>query len=575
MRNGKRIILAVLGITTAALGIKYYLSVRNADAIPVEAAMVKNSEWDKIISETANRTHIGLVVDGKHINIDSRDIFMNSSKKIMINSEVLRDIFACSVSVSSEEHIVIEKSNTKIILDCKQDGAVVNGIYHNSDVRPAVLDNIIYIPGSVFENYFSYEYKWNYKENQAVFSNTRPDEKIYPFAYDYRSDGRIIRVKNQADLGTCWAFASLTALETSLMPEHIYDFSEDHMSCHNGYNLSQSEGGEYNMSMAYLASWKGPVLEEEDPYGDGISPDGLTSHLHVQEMQIIPSKDLDGIKKAVFLYGGVQSSLYMSAYDSYGNSSSSYNSDNYSYCYIGKEKANHDVVIVGWDDSYSAANFSTEPEGDGAFICVNSWGEEFGDKGYFYVSYYDSCIGVHNLVYTRIESSDNYDNIYQSDLCGWIGQLGYNREYAYFANAYTSMGNELLEAVGFYATAPGTSYEIFVVEDFQGNSSFANKKPVASGSLGNGGYYTIRLDEKIFIPAGKKYAVVVYINTPGATKPIAIEYRGGASTATVDLSDGEGYISLHGNNWERVEDTQRCNICLKAYTRNISVSNTH
>ena len=243
MRNGKRIILAVLGITTAALGIKYYLSVRNADAIPVEAAMVKNSEWDKIISQTANRTHIGLVVDGKHINIDPRDIFMNSSKKIMINSEVLRDIFACSVSVSSEEHIVIEKSNTKIILDCKQDGAVVNGIYHNSDVRPAVLDNIIYIPASVFENYFSYEYKWNYKENQAVFSNTRPDEKIYPFAYDYRSDGRIIRVKNQADLGTCWAFASLTALETSLMPEHIYDFSEDHMSCHNGYNLSQSEGG--------------------------------------------------------------------------------------------------------------------------------------------------------------------------------------------------------------------------------------------------------------------------------------------------------------------------------------------
>ena len=27
-----------------------------------------------------------------------------------------------------------------------------------------------------------------------------------------------------------------------------------------------------------------------------------------------------------------------------------------------------------------------------------------------------------NAVYTDIESADNYDNIYQSDLCGWGGQ---------------------------------------------------------------------------------------------------------------------------------------------------------
>jgi len=56
---------------------------------------------------------------------------------------------------------------------------------------------------------------------------------------------------------------------------------------------------------------------------------------------------------------------------------------------------------------------------------VNSWGDSFGDDGLFYVSYYDSNIGIHNVVYTRVEDNDNYDNIYQSDLCGWVGQLGY------------------------------------------------------------------------------------------------------------------------------------------------------
>lgn len=72
------------------------------------------------------------------------------------------------------------------------------------------------------------------------------------------------------------------------------------MSFHNGYNLGQMDGGEYTMSMAYLAAWKGPVLEVEDPYGDGHSPDNLKAAVHVQEMQIIGSKDYNAIKEAVF-----------------------------------------------------------------------------------------------------------------------------------------------------------------------------------------------------------------------------------------------------------------------------------
>ncbi len=37
----------------------------------------------------------------------------------------------------------------------------------------------------------------------------------------------------------------------------------------------------------------------------------------------------------------------------------------------------------------------------------------------------------------------------------WVGQLGYGNEEAYFANlSYCNMAEEVLEAVGFYATAP-------------------------------------------------------------------------------------------------------------------------
>lgn len=69
------------------------------------------------------------------------------------------------------------------------------------------------------------------------------------------------------------------------------------------------------------------------------------------------------------------------------------------------------------------------------------------------MSYYDSNVGIYNAAYTKIENTDNYDRIYQSDKCGWVGQLGYGNEEAYFANLYTANGDEVLEAVGFYATA--------------------------------------------------------------------------------------------------------------------------
>ena len=68
------------------------------------------------------------------------------------------------------------------------------------------------------------------------------------------------------------------------------------------------------------------------------------------------------------------------------------------------------------------------------------------------MSYYDTNIGVHNIVYTGIEPTDNYDNIYQSDLCGWVGQIGYGEDTAWFANAYKTKTKEELAAAGFYAT---------------------------------------------------------------------------------------------------------------------------
>ena len=137
------------------------------------------------------------------------------------------------------------------------------------------------------------------------------------------------------------------------------------MTLSNDFEIDQHEGGDYTIGMAYLAAWRGPVYEEDDPYGDDKTVSGLAPVKHVQEMQIIDGKDYEKIKEAVFKYGGVQTSIN-NALRSSQSYSPYFDKATNSYCYIGTEKPNHDVVIIGWDDNYSKDNFSVDLEGDGA-----------------------------------------------------------------------------------------------------------------------------------------------------------------------------------------------------------------
>lgn len=518
--------------------------------------------WNNLIADSVNEHDIKLWIDGNEV--DAHDIYMNYNRDIMVPVSLLVSEFDCSMRLYDESMLVIERNQIKIIIE-------IGSPYMNINEQKIVLkseavmnDGMVYIPMEVINEAFDCKYTWDMEEHTAMVYATLSDDK-YPARFDYRDIDKMPVIKNQGKLGTCWSFAALTALESTLLPEERFDFSEDHMSIRNGFSVTQNDGGEYTMSMAYLVAWQGPVYEEDDPYGDGESPENLSAVKHVQEIQILGHKNLEQIKEMVYKYGGVQTSIYTNLKNA-SSKSSYYNDETYSYCYIGTQKPNHDVVIIGWDDNYPKENFNAELEADGAFICQNSWGEQFGDKGIFYISYYDSNIGIHSVIYTGIEPVDNYDKIYQTDLCGWVGQLGYVNEKAYFANVYTADEREILEAVSFYATDRNTEYEVYYVPQFKNTDSFADMKLVAEGKFENAGYYTVNLKKMPLIEAGERFAVVVKIITPNAERPIAVEYVVDESTEGVIISDGEGYISLSGKRWERTEETQKCNVCLKAFT---------
>jgi hypothetical protein len=293
--------------------------------------------------------------------------------------------------------------------------------------------------------------------------------------------------------------------------------------------------------------------------------ENLEAVKHLEEAQIISNKDYTAVKSAIYKYGAVETVIYSDMKNA-NSSSSYYNKERYSYCYDGDKEPNHDIVIVGWDDNFPRGYFNNEPEGDGAFICKNSWGTDFGEDGYFYVSYYDTNICNYSVVYTRLGGNDNYDNIYQSDQLGWVGQMGFGTDEAYFANVYQAGEGESLKAVSFYATDDKTTYEIYVVTDFQDKSDLSRRLLVASGEMKYAGYYTINLNEAVELADNEKFAVVVHICTPDATLPIAVEYYTSDKTRDFDISDGEGYISLYGSVWYSAEEDKECNVCLKAFT---------
>ena len=525
------------------------------------------SEWDNIIATVVNNNTFTLTIDGKQYSSAKDDMYMSQKRNIMLNAKDVIEAFDCATNYYKGSRVKVEKGVDIISMSLDKNQIVVNGVVALSDCKPEIIDGQAYLPINILCDTLGYTYKWDGMLNEAVANNSDSKRRKLPYSYSYIENSRAPEVKDQGKYGTCWAFAALTALESSLLPEDVFDFSEDHMSLNNSFNISQNEGGDYNMAIAYLTSWAGPVLEEDDPYGDDQTNSELSSVMHVQEVQLIEGKNIEEVKEMIFKYGGVESSIYMAGTNNNIQYSGYYNHDENSYCYIGTEKPNHDVVIIGWDDNYPKENFTTMPESNGAFLCRNSWGKDFGDEGNFYVSYYDTNIAVHSLVYTKVEPVDNYTNLYQADKCGMVGMLGYGKEMAYFANAYTAKKDELIKAIGIYAVDKDTDYSIYVVKNFESEQSLNKRsEPLVSGSFKNAGYYTVALNEAIKVNKGEKFAVIVKINTPNSERPVAVEYVSNYQTDTVDLTDGEGYISLRGIEWENTERNQKCNICLKVYT---------
>lgn len=386
----------------------------------------------------------------------------------------------------------------------------------------------------------------------------------FPATYDLRSSGRLTTVRHQGNFNSCWTFSSLGSLESYLKTKETVDLSENNLMLNHGFDYSVSAGGNSNMALAYLSRWSGPVSESSDPYGSS-KKTGLSPIYHLQSAEYLPRSET-AIKQAIIDGGALDTSIYSTAFD-YDNY---YNKTTAALYYNGTNAVDHAVAIVGWDDNYSRDNFSTPPPGNGAWIMRNSWGSDWGENGYFYLSYYDSYAANEVTAFHSAESTKNYNRIYQYDPLGNTSTRGYNTpdRSGWGANVFTAAANERLTAVSTYAVSPNTTVDIKIYSNLSSTDPTSGQLMASqSENFTNAGYYTVNLNTPVNLRASEKFSVVIKYIAPQATYAIPVEsplanYSSGASANT-----GESFISAYGSgNWTDVGERYDANVCIKAFT---------
>ena len=404
--------------------------------------------------------------------------------------------------------------------------------------------NITYLNNTAFE------YDDMYKQDNLSLIFTSGNYSMYnheistsdlPSYYNAVEEGYVSAVKSQLNGGNCWAFATLATLESAILKAsgQMLDLSEENMKnlasiySYYGWSMGTNKGGYDDMAFGYLTSWLGPVLESDDVYNDfsTLSPI-LDSILHVQNIIYLnksSNDDLDLIKRAIMDYGGVYAQIFMNTrYDS--------TVKKYVQYYNGFLGNDHAVELVGWDDSFIIPG----APGKGAWIAKNSWGKNWGNDGYFYVSYYDnSCPAIgdnEGAIAFLFNDTIRYDKNYQYDIAKTDYFLN-NTSTVWYRNVFTATDMEYLAAVStYFSKSTNWTFEVNVNNE---------SRAIKSGHSFPG-YYTFNLDEMIALDVGDVFEVMFKITVDGdAGVPISEI----VSLNNIFYCENISFISYDGENW--------------------------
>ena len=380
-----------------------------------------------------------------------------------------------------------------------------------------------------------------------------------PDLFDRRGNSTVTCVKNQGLCGSCWAFGTYGSLESVLLTMEWgnYDLAEENLKQCHGFVWDGCNGGNSEISTAYLSRLSGPVDEEEDPYHptNTSCESSFTPQIWVTEARYLP-KDQDVIKQAIYDHGAVFTSYY--------HSGSYYNALYRTYYYYGSAPANHGVAIVGWDD-----NKSTAAPDPGAWIIKNSWGTGFGESGFFYISYYDTQILSENVQWLGVRPYPQDVRMYLWDEHGMTCLVGNGSDVGWGANRFVPSESGILKEVAFFTNRMDTMAEIYIYDVFDGTNMKYLLGPKTVTATGCAGYFTIALDRPIVVTQGDDFIVAMRFETPDYEYPIPTEMAkddvNGDPYVLPDIEPNVSYRSYDGVTWgETTSSGLECNVCIRA-----------
>lgn len=425
----------------------------------------------------------------------------------------------------------------------------------------------------------------------------RRTKTALPSSYDLRDYGRSTSVKDQEDYGFCWAFASTASMESSILTQGLgnetsdtLDLSETGNAWYLRSNIDDvssflfgdylydpsmgSSGGIAEYAADSLSNGFGAYPEELISYDDFDKgyPEcyRFYSDYRLKEFTQLPY-DIDLVKQKIMENGAVYYSYNCFPENSYiSDGMETYYDDgtsiNGSY-----PNGSHAVTVIGWDDNFSKDNFHPDcnVQSDGAWLCKNSWGENYqGDvkdeyKGYFWASYESQ---VNNMSQFVMQDAESFDNVYQHQTTG--GMYAYSEaESGFFsaANVYTANSDEKLEQICFSNIYPTeVTTKIYKLNENYTSPVDGELLDEFTTHISFTGTHCLEVPNDIVFKEGDIFSVVIegdYLTTEFKTEK---DYD--------TESFGKSYISDTENEWTDLADYDGLSYAtIKAYTSDLSV----
>jgi len=342
-------------------------------------------------------------------------------------------------------------------------------------------------------------------------------EAVTPATYDLRTAGPggsswITPVKDQGHLSTCWSFSTAAAFQSTLLQQGIVtdpnsplvDLSEWHDATHNGYDHpdydppynAKGSGGSQRYTVAYYTrgqgEWTvnssngpqvaggGPVLESQNPLNEYptsemdqklnlapyVPPASQAPAYQLQNAEFLwqdgldkgkplpLNQQLERMKNAVIDHGALSVAMYYTP--------TSYDDTTKTYYFSGPADTptDHLVTVAGWDDTKAVPGAPQV----GAWLIQNSWGTQFGDQGYFWISYQDALIN--KFPATLIGGPiDPNAQVWQNQIMYPDGQLGLGVGKASEAAAVIEVAaNTVVQSLGIFANHAAQQVQISVYD---------------------------------------------------------------------------------------------------------------